>query len=126
MNKKVLSLLLVFVMVFASVATLASCTQDPAGNDGTVEYVDPYKDITDPDDLYAAIYGVLGSLASVVGDLAFSVVKRQTGIKDYGNLIPGHGGIHQPDEALVIDDYMQAMKIYILSTIAFDKTINNK
>ena len=40
--------------------------------------------------------------------------------------IPGHGGIHQPDEALVIDDYMQAMKIYILSTIAFDKTINNK
>ena len=39
--------------------------------------------------------------------------------------IPGHGGIHQPDEALVIDDYMQAMKIYILSTIAFDKAINS-
>lgn len=43
--------------------------------------------------LYAAIYGVLGSLASVFGDLCFSAVKRQTGIKDYGNLIPGHGGI---------------------------------
>ncbi|MBR4303782.1 MAG: M20/M25/M40 family metallo-hydrolase, partial [Clostridia bacterium] len=39
--------------------------------------------------------------------------------------IPGHGGIHQPDEALVIDDYMKAMKIYILSTIAFDKAINS-
>ena len=38
---------------------------------------------------------------------------------------PGHGGIHQPDEALVIDDYMKAMKIYILSTIAFDKAINS-
>lgn len=42
---------------------------------------------------YAVIYGVLGALAAVFGDLSFSAVKRQTGIKDYGNLIPGHGGI---------------------------------
>lgn len=43
--------------------------------------------------LYAVIYGVLGSAAGVFGDLCFSVIKRQTGIKDYGNLFPGHGGI---------------------------------
>ncbi|MBR4863383.1 MAG: phosphatidate cytidylyltransferase [Oscillospiraceae bacterium] len=43
--------------------------------------------------LYALVYGLFGSLAGVFGDLCFSVVKRQTGIKDYGNLIPGHGGI---------------------------------
>ncbi len=43
--------------------------------------------------LYAILYGVLGSLGSVLGDLTFSVIKRQTGIKDYGKIIPGHGGV---------------------------------
>ena len=43
--------------------------------------------------LYVPVYGILGSLGAVFGDLCFSAVKRQTGIKDYGNLIPGHGGI---------------------------------
>ena len=41
----------------------------------------------------AVIYGILGSAAAVFGDLCFSAIKRQTGIKDYGNLFPGHGGI---------------------------------
>lgn len=42
---------------------------------------------------YAAIYGVVGAFGSMLGDLTFSVVKRQVGIKDYGNLFPGHGGV---------------------------------
>ncbi len=50
-------------------------------NDFSVSYVN------------AMAYGVIGSLAGAFGDLCFSVVKRQTGIKDYGNIIPGHGGI---------------------------------
>ena len=40
----------------------------------------------------AIICGV-GALIAVVGDLAASAVKRDTGIKDYGRLIPGHGGV---------------------------------
>ena len=41
----------------------------------------------------AMLYGLVGSAVGVFGDLCFSVIKRQTGIKDYGNLIPGHGGV---------------------------------
>ncbi len=43
--------------------------------------------------LVFAIVGALGALVSMVGDLAASAIKRNFEIKDYGKLIPGHGGI---------------------------------
>ena len=43
--------------------------------------------------LVLTIFGFLSSVICQIGDLAFSGVKRVCGVKDYGTLIPGHGGV---------------------------------
>ena len=65
----------------------------------TVVYVSVYDEPTMMSTLGNAYYGVVvllgavGSLLGILGDLTASVVKRQCGIKDYGTIFPGHGGI---------------------------------
>ena len=41
----------------------------------------------------ALVLGGAGAVLGEIGDLSFSVIKRQTGIKDYGHIFPGHGGV---------------------------------
>lgn len=43
--------------------------------------------------LSLCIFLPIGAVASIFGDLCASIIKRQFGIKDYGNIIPGHGGV---------------------------------
>ncbi len=43
--------------------------------------------------LWLALIAPLASVTSIVGDLSASLVKRQFGIKDFGNIMPGHGGV---------------------------------
>ena len=43
--------------------------------------------------LILALSGLLLSVISQLGDLIASLIKREHGVKDYGNILPGHGGI---------------------------------
>ena len=63
---------------------------------------------------YGAIYGLVGSFVGIFGDLCFSVLKRQSGIKDYGNLIPGHGGIlDRFDSMILVAPFIEVLLILI-------------
>ena len=61
---------------------------------------------------YAVICAV-GALISMVGDLAASAIKRNQNIKDYGTLIPGHGGILDRFDSVIFT----APVIYFLSKL---------
>lgn len=68
--------------------------------------------------LIGIIAGV-GGMISQVGDLAASAIKRNFSIKDYGKLIPGHGGIMDRFDSVMFT----APMIYYLAVLLLDRTL---
>jgi phosphatidate cytidylyltransferase len=64
--------------------------------------------------IFAVICGI-GAIIAQIGDLAASAIKRNHGIKDFGKLIPGHGGIMDRFDSVIFT----APVIYLLATLLF-------
>lgn len=60
------------------------------------------------------ILGFGGSFTSVVGDLSFSLIKRSCGVKDFGDLIPGHGGMLDRFDSVIFTAPFAFFLIYTL------------
>ena len=58
----------------------------------------------------------------MVGDLAASAIKRNEGIKDYGKLIPGHGGIMDRFDSVIFT----APVIYFLAKLVLNTDPENE
>jgi len=63
------------------------------------------------------IYGILGAIITEFGDLAFSFIKRKCGIKDYGKIIPGHGGALDRFDSMTFCAPLMYLLVIILPAI---------
>ncbi len=97
--------------------SLEGCIGGVAGSallGGVYAYFLLNKVIVEQNVLWVAVFiCAIGSVASMVGDLAASAIKRNHNIKDYGNLIPGHGGIMDRFDSVIVT----APMIYFLTVL---------
>lgn len=64
--------------------------------------------------LSLALCGLFGALVTELGDLAFSFIKREYSVKDYGHLLPGHGGMLDRFDSMIFCGPMVLFIVTIL------------
>ena len=64
-----------------------------------------------------ALYGALGSIVSQIGDLSFSYIKRQYGLKDFGNIFPGHGGVLDRFDSVIFCAPLTELMLHLLPAV---------
>lgn len=63
--------------------------------------------------LIFAVAGVLIAVVSQIGDLSMSVIKRKYGVKDYGFIFPGHGGVlDRFDSVIAVSALLMAFSLF--------------
>lgn len=70
-----------------------------------------------PNYLLLTFMGVMCALLGVIGDLSASIIKRKYGIKDYGNIMPGHGGAMDRFDSVVLVSPFMAICLTQLSVV---------
>ncbi len=76
------------------------------GMDASVSYI-----------MFMALIAAMGALIAMVGDLAASAIKRNYDIKDFGKLIPGHGGIlDRFDSVIFVAPVIYFLSLYLIGS----------
>lgn len=68
--------------------------------------------------LLLALYGALGSIIAQMGDLSFSYIKRQYHLKDFGNILPGHGGVLDRFDSVIFCAPLIEILIWLLPSLS--------
>lgn len=72
-----------------------------------------------PNYLMLATAGALASVVSQIGDLTASLIKREHGVKDFGKLMPGHGGVLDRFDSILAVALLLVLFVALPTSLAF-------